>query len=91
MLQYVFRKATFMTIKNKRLCSQNTLIWLCCFVYTLAYIGRYSYNANINLIMNEYSTSHADAGLVTTFFFFAISLLLGIGFRELFYRPEKRK
>ncbi|MBE6590782.1 MAG: MFS transporter [Ruminococcaceae bacterium] len=63
-----------MTIKNKKLCSQNTLIWLCCFVYTLAYIGRYSYNANINLIMNEYSTSHADAGLVTTFFFFAYGI-----------------
>lgn len=54
--------------ENRR---QNTIIFLCWAVYAFLYLGRYDYNANINLIMNDYGVSHADAGLVTTFFFFA--------------------
>ena len=49
---------------------QNLLIVLCWAVYVVAYLGRYSYNSNINLIMSDYSVDHAAAGLVTTFFFF---------------------
>lgn len=55
-------------------CSQNTIIWLCWFVYTLSYLGRYSYNANINLIMNNFGVNHATAGMVTTCFFFAYGI-----------------
>ena len=62
------------TLKNKLKCSQNTIIWLCWCVYTLAYLGRYSYNANINLIMRDFGTTHAEAGLVTTFFFFSYGI-----------------
>ena len=62
------------TLKNKFKCSQNTIIWLCWCVYTLAYLGRYSYNANINLIMRDFGTNHAEAGLVTTFFFFSYGI-----------------
>ena len=50
---------------------ENLLIffsWLC---YTASYVGRYSFNANINPIMEEYGVTHGDAGLVTTCFFFA--------------------
>ena len=54
--------------------SQNTIIWLCWFVYTLAYLGRYSYNANINLIMSDFGVNHATAGIVTTCFFFAYGI-----------------
>lgn len=61
-------------LKNKLKCSQNVIIWLCWFVYTLAYLGRYSYNANINLIMRDFKTNHAEAGLVTTFFFFSYGI-----------------
>lgn len=53
---------------------QKALIFLCWLVYTSAYLGRYSYNANINPIMADYSVSHASAGLVTTFFFFAYGI-----------------
>lgn len=60
--------------KGKRSCSQNAIIWLCWFAYTLAYLGRYSYNANINLIIRDFETSYADAGLVTTFFFFSYGI-----------------
>jgi len=60
--------------QTKDKCSQNTIIWLCWFVYTLAYLGRYSYNANINLIMNDFGVNHAAAGMVTTCFFFAYGI-----------------
>ena len=46
-------------------------IVLCWLVYTAAYMGRYSYNSNITPIMEAFGINHADAGLVTTFFFFA--------------------
>lgn len=49
---------------------QNLLTVLCWAVYVVAYLGRYSYNSNINLIMSDYGVDHASAGLVTTFFFF---------------------
>lgn len=50
---------------------QLILIFLCWGVYVANYLGRYGYNSNINSIMSHYSVSHSDAGLVTTFFFFA--------------------
>lgn len=56
---------------QKRKISQNAIIMLCWALYTIASIGKYSYSANINLIMSDYGVSHADAGLVSTFFFFA--------------------
>ncbi|MBP5312596.1 MAG: MFS transporter, partial [Clostridia bacterium] len=51
--------------------SQNRLIALCWLVYTVSYLGRYSFSSNITNIMDFFGVSHADAGLVTTFFFFA--------------------
>ena len=50
---------------------QWLLILLCCLAYSFAYAGRYSYNANIAPIMEFYGVSRAEAGLVSTFFFFA--------------------
>ena len=46
-------------------------ILLCCLVYTSSYLGRYSYVANITPIMDSFQISRADAGLITSFFFFA--------------------
>ena len=46
-------------------------ILLCWLVYTAAYLGRYSYASNITFVMEEFGVNHADAGLVTTFFFLA--------------------
>ncbi len=54
--------------------SQNTIMWLCWSVYTLAYLGRYSYNSNISLIIDDFGVTHAEAGLVTTCFFFAYGI-----------------
>ena len=50
---------------------QNLLILLCFLAYTLAYVGRYSYNANITLMIEHYGVTKADTGMVSTFFFFA--------------------
>ncbi len=58
----------------KKKCSQNTVIILCWLVYVIAYLGRYSYNANISLIMDDFKINHATAGVVTTCFFFAYGI-----------------
>lgn len=50
------------------------LILLCWLVYTCSYIGKLSYNANTLPIMEYYSVTKADAGLVATFFFFAYGI-----------------
>ena len=47
------------------------LIALCWLVYTCSYIGKLGYNANVTQIETLYAVSHADAGAVSTFFFFA--------------------
>ena len=47
---------------------------LCWLVYTASYVGRGNYAANINLVMDYYSVNHADAGLVSTAFFFAYGI-----------------
>lgn len=47
------------------------LIFLCWLIYTSSYIGKLGYSANIAPIENFYGISHAEAGLVSTFFFFS--------------------
>lgn len=49
---------------------QIILIILCCLAYGFAYVGRYSYSANISNIINEFGVSQASTGLIGTFFFF---------------------
>lgn len=49
-------------------------IFLCWLAYTSAYLGRYSYNSNITAVIDAFGVSHADAGLVTTCFFFAYGI-----------------
>lgn len=50
------------------------LIALCWIVYTCSYLGKLGYNANITQIEKAYSLSHATAGMVSTFFFFAYGI-----------------
>ena len=50
------------------------LIFLCWLVYTVAQLGRYSFSANTTRIIEAFSISHADAGLPTTFYFFAYGI-----------------
>lgn len=56
---------------TKKRISQNVIIIMCWLIYSLAYLGRYSYNANITLIIDDYGVTKAQAGLVATMFFFA--------------------
>ncbi len=59
---------------KKSVSAQKKLIFLCWLLYSVAYTGRYSYSANINLTMAEYAVTRAEAGLVTSCFFFAYGL-----------------
>lgn len=57
------------SVRSKK--AAGRLIWLCWLVYVGSYLGKVNYAANINQIMSFYSVEHADAGLVSTFLFFA--------------------
>ena len=59
------------TSERKR---QGLLIFFCWLIYTCAYFGRYSYTANVAAIIDAFGTSKADAGLVTSSFFFAYGI-----------------
>ncbi len=50
---------------------QVWLIFMCVFAYTVSYVSRYSYNANIVAIREYYGADNAAAGLAGTFYFFA--------------------
>ena len=52
----------------------NILIAICWAVYASSYISKLNYAANINGIMSCFSVSHAEAGLVSTCFFFAYGI-----------------
>ena len=47
------------------------LIYLCCILYSSAYVGRYSYAANLYYVMDGFSVTKDVAGLVSSFFFFS--------------------
>lgn len=47
---------------------------LCWLAYAASYVGRLSYNANINPIMADFGISYADAGVVSTCFFFVYGI-----------------
>ena len=61
---------------------RNILFILLCFlVYTSSYLLKLSYNANIVCFEDEFRITHAEAGVVTTFFFFSygsVQILHGI-------------
>ena len=47
------------------------LIFMCWALYVVAYLGRYSYKANVLPISNFYKVSDTEIGLVSSCFFFA--------------------
>ena len=59
---------------KKNLTSIALLIALCWLVYTCSYLGKLGYNANITQIESVFGVSHATAGMVSTFFFFAYGI-----------------
>ena len=58
-------------IKKKQHRKSTMLIWLCWLVYMCSYLGKVNYSANITQIESFFNVTHAEAGLVSTFFFFA--------------------
>ena len=57
--------------KKTKFKKATLLIWLCWLVYMCSYLGKVNYSANITQFESTYGISHAEAGLVSTFFFFA--------------------
>ncbi len=47
------------------------LILLCCFTYSLAYLGRLSYSANLASIIADFGVAKSEGGMVSSFFFFS--------------------
>ncbi len=47
------------------------IIFICWLAYTAAYIGRLNYNASIVALIADLGVTKAEAGLVSSFFFFA--------------------
>lgn len=47
------------------------IIFICWLAYTAAYVGRLNYNASIVALIDDLGVTKADAGLVSSFFFFA--------------------
>lgn len=57
------------TLTNHK--KENRIIFICWLAYTAAYIGRLNFNASIVAIVSDLGVTKADAGLVSSFFFFA--------------------
>lgn len=51
--------------------NENKIIFICWLAYTAAYIGRLNFNASIVAIISDLGVTKSDAGLVSSFFFFA--------------------
>ena len=49
----------------------SLLIYLCCALYSSAYVGRYSYAASLYYVMGDLNVTKDVAGMVSSFFFFS--------------------
>ena len=54
----------------------HLLILLAWLLYTVSYLGKLNYSANITQIVDYYQISKAQAGIVPSFFFFAYGIIL---------------
>lgn len=52
----------------------NALIFMCWLIYSVSYIGKVNYSANIGGIIDFFDVSKAEAGVPPTFFFFAYGI-----------------
>lgn len=68
----------------------NILIFICWLAYTVAYIGRLNYNAGLVAIIEDLNPTKAEAGLVSSYFFFAYGIgQLVHGILSKKYNPKK--
>lgn len=65
---------SFFKKRGKTFNNTTLLIVLCWCVYTCSYLGKLGYSANITQMEEMYSVSHATAGTVSSFFFFAYGI-----------------
>ncbi len=65
------------------------LILLCCLTYSLAYVGRLCYAANLANIIDDFGITKSEGGIVSSFFFFsyAAGQLLN-AFLSRYYNPK---
>ncbi|MBQ9748133.1 MAG: MFS transporter [Clostridia bacterium] len=65
------------------------LILLCCLTYSLAYLGRLCYAANLANIIDDFGITKSEGGIVSSFFFFsyAAGQLLN-AFLSRYYNPK---
>ncbi len=54
--------------------SENKTIFICWLAYTCAYIGRLNFSASIVSVVSSLEVTKAEAGLVSSFFFFAYGI-----------------
>ncbi len=59
---------------NKSKNSAWLFILICWLVYSVSYLGKVNYSANINQIIDFYGVTKAEAGIVPTYFFFAYGI-----------------
>ena len=57
--------------RRKRISQHGLLLGLCWIIYTCSLIGKMNYGANITQVEANFNVSHATAGMVSTFYFFA--------------------
>ena len=57
--------------KKTNKCGADILIFTCWLIYSVSYIGKVNYSANIGGIIDFFNVSKAEAGIPPTFFFFA--------------------
>ncbi len=47
------------------------LIAICCFAYSMAYVGRLCYGANLTAVIADFGISKSEGGSISSFFFFS--------------------
>ena len=57
--------------QNAKKCGAGFLIFLCWLTYSVSYLGKVNYSANITQIVDFYNVTKAEAGIAPTLFFFA--------------------
>ncbi|MBQ4630609.1 MAG: MFS transporter [Clostridia bacterium] len=63
-----------MTASKSQKSTAGFLIFLCWLLYSVSYLGKVNYSANITQIIDFYGVSKAEAGMSPTFFFFAYGI-----------------
>ena len=63
-----------MTSSTPKKSTAGFLIFLCWLIYSVSYLGKVNYSANITQIIDFYGVTKAEAGIAPTFFFFAYGI-----------------